>query len=202
MSRLFNSAYNVLDNLYWSLNATFCSIWVSVLASLRGIQLGTGTRFYGMAKFKKARTASISIGNRNCFRSAPTSNLIGVNRPCIISALESNSRVVIGNDCGFSGTVIGCFDAITIGDNVKCGANTLITDGDWHAEDPRSSKPRPIRIGNNVWLGVNVTVMKGVTIGDNALIGAGSIVTKDIPANVIAAGNPCVVIRPIENPNA
>jgi maltose O-acetyltransferase len=48
-----------------------------------------------------------------------------------------------------------------------------------------------------VWLGVNVTVMKGVTIGANSLIGAGSIVTKDIPANVIAAGNPCVVIRNI-----
>jgi acetyltransferase-like isoleucine patch superfamily enzyme len=164
---------------------------------MRGIQIGSGTRFYGIAKFKKARTASIAIGKRNCFRSSATSNLIGVNRPCIVSALEPESAVRIGDDCGFSGTVIGCFASITIGHRVKCGANTLITDGDWHAEDPRSSKPRPIIIGDDVWLGVNVTVMKGVTIGANSLIGAGSIVTKDIPANVIAAGNPCVVIRNI-----
>jgi acetyltransferase-like isoleucine patch superfamily enzyme len=120
----------------------------------------------------------------------------------VISALEPGSEIVIGNNCGFSGTVIGCFSQIIIGDNVKCGANTLVTDGDWHAEDPRSSPPRPIRIGNNVWLGVNVTVLKGVSIGDNALIGAGSIVTKEIPPNVIAVGNPCVVIKSIPTKKA
>jgi acetyltransferase-like isoleucine patch superfamily enzyme len=189
--------YNVLDNLYWSVQSACSTFYTGTLARMRGIQIGSGTRFFGLAKFKKARTASIAIGKRNHFRSSATSNLIGINRPCIISALEPESVVRIGDDCGFSGTVIGCFASVTIGHRVKCGANTLITDGDWHAEDPRSSKPRPIIIGDDVWLGVNVTVMKGVTIGANSLIGAGSIVTKDIPANVIAAGNPCVVIRNI-----
>lgn len=197
MSTLINSLYNVLDNLYWGVQSTCSTLYTASVARMRGIRIGSGTTFYGLAKFKKARTASITIGNRNCFRSSATSNLIGINRPCIISALEPESAVRIGDDCGFSGTVIGCFASITIGHRVKCGANTLITDGDWHAEDPRSSKPRPIVIGDDVWLGVNVTVMKGVTIGANSLIGAGSIVTKDIPANVIAAGNPCVVIRNI-----
>lgn len=198
MSTFFNSIYNIMDQLYWKVHSGFSTLYVGTLARMRGISIGSGTEFFGLAKFKKARTATIRIGKHNCFRSSPTSNLIGVNRPCIISALEPESKVVIGDHCGFSGTVIGCFASIAIGDHVKCGANTLITDGDWHAEDPRSSKPRPIVIGNNVWLGVNVTVMKGVTIGENSLIGAGSIVTKDIPANVIAAGNPCVVIRPIQ----
>lgn len=55
----------------------------------------------------------------------------------------------------------------------------------------------PITVGNNVWIGGHVCVMPGVTIGDNSIIGAGSVVTKDIPSNVIAAGNPCKVIRPI-----
>ena len=197
MSTLINSLYNVLDNLYWGVQSTCSTLYTASVARMRGIRIGNGTTFYGLAKFKKARTASITIGNRNCFRSSATSNLIGINRPCIISALEPESSVRIGDDCGFSGTVIGCFASISIGHRVKCGANTLITDGDWHAEDPRSSKPRPIVIGDDVWLGVNVTVMKGVTIGANSLIGAGSIVTKDIPANVIAAGNPCVVIRNI-----
>lgn len=56
---------------------------------------------------------------------------------------------------------------------------------------------REIRVGNNVWLGAGVTVLPGVTIGDNTVIGAGSIVNKDIPANVVAAGNPCRVLREI-----
>lgn len=55
----------------------------------------------------------------------------------------------------------------------------------------------PIAIGDNVWIGANVAVLPGVTIGDNSVIGAGSVVNKDIPANVLAAGNPCKVIRPI-----
>ena len=56
----------------------------------------------------------------------------------------------------------------------------------------------PIRIGRNCWLGAGVIVVPGVTIGENTVIGAGSVVTKDIPANVVAVGNPCHVLRPIE----
>ena len=56
---------------------------------------------------------------------------------------------------------------------------------------------KPIIIGENVWLGANVTVLPGVTIGKNAIIGAGSVVTKDIPENVIAIGNPCKVLREV-----
>ena len=54
---------------------------------------------------------------------------------------------------------------------------------------------KPIKFGNNVWIGGNVVVLPGVTIGDNTVIGAGSIVVKDIPANVVAVGNPCKVIK-------
>lgn len=54
---------------------------------------------------------------------------------------------------------------------------------------------RPITVGNNVWIGGNVCVLPGVTIGDNCVIGAGSVVVKDIPANSVAAGNPCKVIK-------
>ncbi|MDP3115406.1 MAG: DapH/DapD/GlmU-related protein [Candidatus Cloacimonadaceae bacterium] len=74
----------------------------------------------------------------------------------------------------------------------------MITDGDWHSKDSRVGNPLPIYIEDNVWIGLNVLVMKGVTIGQNSIIGAGSVVTKDIPANVIAAGNPCKVIKEIK----
>ena len=87
--------------------------------------------------------------------------------------------------------------SVVLGNNVRCGANTLIMDTDAHTDDYRAGKDAPIIIEDNVWLGMNVTVLKGVCIGENSLIGAGSIVTRDIPANVVAAGIPCRVVKSI-----
>ena len=113
----------------------------------------------------------------------------------MISTLNSKAHIVIGDNCGFSGTVISSPLSIKIGNNVRCGANTLITDTDFHNDDSRAGNNKETIIDDNVWLGVGVKVMKGVHIGKNSMIGAGSIVTKDIPANVIAAGIPCKVIK-------
>lgn len=86
---------------------------------------------------------------------------------------------------------------VVFGDNVFVGPNC----GFYTAQHPLNvaqrnqglEYDRPIKIGNNVWLGGNVVVLPGVTIGDNTVIGAGSVVTKDIPSNVVAVGNPCCV---------
>ena len=123
------------------------------------------------------------------------SNLIGVNRPCMISTLREGAEISIGSGCGFTGTVIGCASRIAIGQRVRCGANTLITDTDWHTDDPRVGPDAPVTICSNVWLGVNVTVLKGVTIGEDTLVGAGSLVTHSLPAGVVAAGVPARIIR-------
>ena len=131
------------------------------------------------------------------FNSSPTSNLIGVNRPCMISTLREGAELKIGEGCGLSGTVIGCANRILLGRNVRCGANTLITDTDWHGDDLRSGPDAPVIIEDDVWLGVNVTVLKGVTIGAGTLVGAGSVVTKSLPPRVIAAGVPTQVLRKI-----
>jgi len=92
-------------------------------------------------------------------------------------------------------------NTITIGDNVMFGPRVgLYTAGHPIDKDIRISGLEyglPITIGNNVWIGGNVVVMPGVHIGDNTIIGSGSVVTKDIPSDVIAAGNPCKVIRKI-----
>ncbi|GLS92123.1 galactoside O-acetyltransferase [Psychromonas marina] len=92
---------------------------------------------------------------------------------------------------------------IYIGDNVMLGPNvTLATAG--HPIDPEIRQQAtqfniPITIGANVWIGASSVVLPGVCIGENSVIGAGSIVTKDIPANVVALGNPCRVLRPIND---
>lgn len=90
---------------------------------------------------------------------------------------------------------------VTFGDNVFIGPNC----GFYSASHPIDYKIRnkglcygkPIKVGNNVWIGGNVDVLTGVTIGDNVVIGAGSVVTKDIPSNVVAVGNPAKIIRKI-----
>jgi len=162
-----------------------------------GINLGKNASFDGKCHFERFPGTKITIGNNCKFRSRKNSNLIGINRPCSISTLSSeySALIEIGNNCGFSGTVIGAFKSIKIGNNVRCGANTLITDSDWHLDDPRSGPPAEVIIGDNVWLGINSVVLKGVKIGQNTVIGANSVVTKDIPSNVIAAGIPCRIIK-------
>lgn len=92
---------------------------------------------------------------------------------------------------------------VEIGDGVLCGPHVQIYAAT-HPMDPaeratRAELARPVRIGNNVWLGGGAIINPGVTIGDDSVIGAGSVVTRDIPAGVFAAGNPCRVIRPLKD---
>ena len=112
--------------------------------------------------------------------------------------------VVIGKDTVVRDSII--MQDTVIGDNVKIGANTIILDTDCHAHsfmDRRNditdwAEPQEIKIGNDVLIGMNTTILKGVTIGDRAIVGASSVVTKDIPADSVAAGNPARIIKTID----
>ena len=91
---------------------------------------------------------------------------------------------------------------VTIGDDCFIGPNVSIYTA-CHSTDPQERNSRkewaePVRIGNSVWIGGSVTILPGVTIGDGVTIGAGSVVTKDIPDYVVAAGNPCRIIRELK----
>jgi acetyltransferase-like isoleucine patch superfamily enzyme len=98
---------------------------------------------------------------------------------------------------------ISAAKSIRIGNNCMFAANVIISDSDWHGIYNRIRPFRctkPVTIENNVWLGERVIVNKGVAIGENSVVGAGSVVTKNIPPNSVAAGNPARVIKTI-NPN-
>lgn len=187
----FNVLYLRFIKILWKfINYYSMIIW--------GIKRGKNISFQGKTIFRNLPNSHISIGNNCSFNSSHRSNLIGVYSPCMISTIERNAKIEIGNNCGLSGTVIASALHIKLGNNVRCGANTLITDSDWHTDDYRTGKNKEVIIDDNVWLGYGVKVLKGVHIGENSLIGAGSIVTKDIPANVVAAGNPCKIIKEIK----
>ena len=108
----------------------------------------------------------------------------------------------IGNYCLVCpGVRLSSATEIVVGDNVMFASGAYVTDSDWHDIYDRVAivgKSAPVRIENNAWIGDSVIVCKGVTIGENSVIGAGSVVTSSIPANTIAAGNPARVIKPLD----
>jgi acetyltransferase-like isoleucine patch superfamily enzyme len=182
------------DNLTLRCFRGYSGFIVAIISFFRAIRLGKDCKFYGIPHFRRTRFSSIIIGENCVFRSDHTSNLIGVNRQCILSTHEEDAIITIGDNCGFSGVTIGAAKEIRIGNNVLCGANSVITDFDWHL-DISGTHPKPVIIHDNVWIGLNTVILKGVEIGQNSIIGANSLVVKNIPPNVIAGGNPCIVLK-------
>ncbi len=166
-----------------------------LISWLKGITIGKGVKFYGQTRFRRYYGSHISLGNNCRLRSSLLSNYIGLNRPCMISTLNSHARIIIGDNVGMSGVVIGCAKEIIIGNNVLIGANCTITDTDWHDLLQDKDKTMNVVIEDNVFIGLDTTILKGVRIGRNSIIGAKSLVIGEIPENVIAGGNPCKVIK-------
>jgi len=122
-----------------------------------------------------------------------------------LEARDERSEIIIGDNVTINNAFsVECSSKVVIENDVLIGLNCSIIDNDGHnlAIEKRSTgnpKTAPVHIRQNVFLGSNVSILKGVTIGKNSIIGNGSVVTKDIPENVIAAGNPAKVIRNLDH---
>ncbi|NLF74445.1 MAG: acyltransferase, partial [Chloroflexi bacterium] len=176
-----------------------------LIFALAGVRWGRGWRFYGVPILQKHRRSTLLIGDGLELRSIPHSNALGPFHPVILSTRRPGARLVIGRGFGMTGGTICVEESITIGDDVWVGANTTITDTDFHPLDlaarlarPLDGATAPVVIEDGVFIGMQSLVLKGVTIGECSVIGAGSVVTSDIPPGVIAAGNPARVIRPLD----
>ncbi len=111
-------------------------------------------------------------------------------------------RVTLGDACLMSpGSRISASDEIILGDGCMLANGAYITDSDWHGSYnrvDRADEPTPVYLGDNVWVGDHATVLKGVTIGDNSVVAARSVVTKSVPENVVVAGNPARVVKTLD----
>jgi acetyltransferase-like isoleucine patch superfamily enzyme len=104
------------------------------------------------------------------------------------------AHLKIGRHCSIGDrTEIHCGKSVTIGDRVIIGWDCNILDRDYHSVDAKEERTEPVRIGNGVWIGCRAIILKGVSIGDGAVVAAGSVVTKDVPARVLVVGNPAQV---------
>ncbi len=120
----------------------------------------------------------------------------------IWSAGEGEGSIKIGDYCLISpGVRITSASEIVIGDNCMLANEAYITDADWHGIYDRLAaigNTAPVVLKENVWIGDRATVCKGVTIGENSIIGAGAVVISDVPANTVAAGNPARVVKELD----
>ncbi len=169
--------------------------------ALRGIEIGAGWRCYGRPIIQRHRRSQIRIGTGMNLRSTPRSNPLGPNHPVIISTRRAGASLTIGDDFGMTGGSLVCDERITIGNRVWLGANVIIIDTDFHPLDPETrrinplqAKTAPVEIADDVFVGMNALILKGIRIGARAVIGAGSVVSRDVPAGAIVAGNPARVI--------
>jgi len=167
-----------------------------------GVKLKGKQSFFGKTYLNFHPSSIVTIGGNCTFRSSFSSNSIGLKQKCFISA-GKNAELFIGNDCGLSGTVINAEKSIIIGNRVFCGANVTICDSDRHPVDAKlrfsneKGEMGSVVIEDDVWLGMNVVVMKGVCIGKGSVIAANSVVVKNIPRNVVAGGTPAVKLKEI-----
>lgn len=120
--------------------------------------------------------------------------------------------IEIGDNSQLNGVAITAYKKVVIGKNCQIASSTIIADTDFHPVDPKTREnevlghkidyhlvsKKEINIGNNVWIGWGCIILKGVAIGDNSIVAAGSVVINDIPENVLAAGNPAIVKRKLE----
>ena len=171
----------------------------------RGVETELGyVRLVGLPDIERAEGARIIIGKGVTLVSEATANSAGVNHPVILSAEGPGSVIKIGDGVGMSGASIVTCSEIEIGEGTMLGANCNIYGTDFHCVDAAERAKQkstadaptaPIKIGKRCWLASNVTVLKGVTIGDEAVVGAMSLVTKDVEARAVVGGVPAKTIR-------
>lgn len=160
-----------------------------------GAKIGRNLRAYNRLYLKQYRGGRLIIGDDVVITSGDGINPLSANKRASIF-VNRDATLKIGNNVGMASPSIWCNESITIGNNVRIGALCTILDTDCHSLDhtlraqgelidEENAKSKPVIIGNDVMIGCNVIILKGVNIGDRAIIGAGCVVSKDIPADTI-----------------
>jgi Hexapeptide repeat of succinyl-transferase len=178
--------------------------YVKLMFRWHGISWGHGWRMLGMPLIQKQRGSTIRLGDGLSLRSWPASNPLVPNHRVVLATRRKSAVIEVGHDCGFTGATLVAAEYIKLGDRVTLGSNVTIVDTDFHPLDPdernrdfNRGRHAPVIIEDDVFVGMNSIILKGVTVGHGSVVGAGSVVTTNVPAGTIVAGNPARPIRPV-----
>jgi acetyltransferase-like isoleucine patch superfamily enzyme len=181
--------------------------WPSFLwrweAQFKGVIFHGHVDIVGRPLVSLAKGGTIEVGQGVRIYSSTRANPLGLSRPCVLRALTPSARLVLADSVGLSGAVLCAGNSIEIGEKTIIGAGAMLFDndfhrriGEWDWSDDCQTGSRPIKVGRGVFVGTQAIILKGVTIGDRAVVGAGAVVTKDVPPLHLAIGNPARVVEP------
>jgi acetyltransferase-like isoleucine patch superfamily enzyme len=201
---MISVGYKALRKVFNTIISKIYTPFSRVIFLFNNIQCGPGLKVNGLLKIFVTRRGQVVIGENFRINSGENHNIIGRQQKF---TLWIEGKLIIKNDVGISCSAIICNHEITIGNNVVIGGNTVIYDTNFHSIDPdirknpeldkKLAKFAPVTINDNVFIGAHSTILKGVVIGEGAVIGACSVVSKSIPAREVWAGNPAKFVRKI-----
>lgn len=189
------------------LSAVFSKVHTLLVSSKKGIQIGANSLVYYKSsiccKSSSYNNSGGVIIGKNCRIGASSKNYHGgMPFPSALLSDGEGSKITIGDNCRLNGAYIHAQASITIGDNCVMASGVNIIDSNGHETNSLDRTkgrdiPKEIIIGNNVWIGLNSIILKGSTIGDNAIIAAASVVKGDVPANTIYSTQSNIAIKEI-----
>lgn len=177
--------------------------WIFYLKQKKNIEIKGKLILAGVPMIDIMKGASLEIGNNVTLTSGNKGYHINLHSPVKFYADRNGAKIKIGNNTRIHGTCIHAYESIVIGDNCLIAANCHLMDGNGHDMSfpnvenriNTSGDAKAITIENNVWIGAGTYVLPGVTIGTGSVISANSVVINDIPAMVLAGGNPAKIIK-------
>jgi acetyltransferase-like isoleucine patch superfamily enzyme len=205
VSNLLHFSYKCFCKICNILPRFIMSKMVRTYLRMHGVQLSKKLRIYSFPLCRKHLYATIKIGSNVTIFNKLSENPAGISHRSVLVASKPGAKLIVGDNVGVSGVILNCTKEIVIEDFVYLGAGVMVYDTDFHPivfsdrciKDKSKIKSAPVRICKGAWIGARTIILKGVTIGPRAVVGAGSVVTRDIPADCIAAGVPARFIKPI-----
>ncbi|RZL69656.1 MAG: acyltransferase [Pedobacter sp.] len=205
-TKLLKILYKILKQSFLSIDILLSWSLTFIKFKLNGVHFSNDFISRGIPLVNVNLKGCFSIGKGFVINNGINYNMIGRQQQCFF-IVGPNAVLNIANNVGLSGVAIICYKKIEIEDNVKIGGNTVIYDSDFHSLNPeeRNSQPenlsnvivKSVKIKKGAFIGAHCTILKGVTVGENSIVGAGSVVSRSIPNGEIWAGNPAKFIKNI-----
>ncbi len=201
---IIRKSYRALRVVYFTIARAYSYAVTRFKFYLNGVEFNPDFVAYGIPVVDVNMGGKLSIGKGFWFNSGKYFAMGGRQQRCYFT-VGKGAAITIGDHVGVTSVALICKDSITIGNHVKIGINTVIYDTDFHSLDARMRnsvperldgvKTRPVVIKDGAFIGGHTTILKGVTIGENSIVGAGSVVFQSIPDEQVWAGNPAVFIK-------